>query len=48
MNVFCDGLKDFEERFKSKGSLFDDPIDCKKYIEDYFNIKLGDYENRAT
>lgn len=42
MNVFCDGIKDFNERFKRKGMLFDDAIDCKKFIEDYFNIKFND------
>lgn len=40
MNVFCDGLQDFRERFRGEGMLFQDEIDCKKYIEDYFNIKL--------
>ena len=40
MNVFCTGLKDFNERFRRIGMLFDDGIDCKKFLEDYFHIKL--------
>lgn len=37
-DVFCDSIQDFRERFGK--TLFDDGIDCKKFLEDYFKIKL--------
>ena len=40
MTAFCDGLKDFNERFRHEGMLFDDGIDCKKFLEDYFQMDL--------
>lgn len=36
--LYCDNMIEFKERFGS--TLFDDGIDCKKYLEQQFNIKL--------
>ena len=36
--LFCDSMGDFNEKFGP--SLFEGPVDCKKYLEDYFKIKL--------
>jgi hypothetical protein len=36
--VFCQNIKEFQERFGK--NLFDDGIDCKQFLEDYFKIKL--------
>ena len=36
--VFCKNIKEFQELFGK--NLFDDGVDCKKFIEDYFKIKL--------
>lgn len=36
--LFCESITIFRERFGK--NLFDDGIDCKKYLEKYFNIKL--------
>ena len=38
-NVFCNNnVKEFKERFGA--NLFSDGTDCKKLLEDYFNVKL--------
>lgn len=37
-NIFCDSLREFREKFGK--NLFNDGIDCKKFLEDYFNIKF--------
>lgn len=37
-DLFCDSTQEFNERFG--GDLFSEPIDCKAFIEQYFNIKL--------
>ena len=39
-NLFCDNVREFQEKFGK--SLFDDGIDCKKFLEDYFKIKFKD------
>lgn len=36
--VFCDGLREFKQMFGP--TLFDDGIDCKKFLEEQFNIEL--------
>lgn len=36
--LFCNNYNEFKERFGK--NLFDDGIDCKAFLEDYFNIKL--------
>ena len=36
--VFCDSIDEFEYRFGK--NLFGDAIDCKQFLEDYFQIKL--------
>ena len=41
MTVFTESMQEFEERFGR--NLFDDGIDCKKFLEDYFHISL-DFE----
>lgn len=41
MDVFTDSMEEFRERFGR--NLFDDGIDCKKFLEDYFHISL-DFE----
>ena len=38
MTVFCDTMEEFRERFGA--NLFDDGIDCKKFLEDYFKVSL--------
>ena len=38
MTVFCDTMSEFRERFGA--NLFDDEIDCKRFLEDYFNVNL--------
>ena len=36
--LFCNNLVEFESKFGS--NLFDKGMDCKKFLEDYFNIKF--------
>ena len=36
--LFCDNVEDFKKRFGK--NLFNDGVDCKKFLEDYFNIKF--------
>ena len=36
--LFADNIKDFNDRFGA--NMFGDAVDCKKFLEDYFNIKL--------
>lgn len=36
--LFCESLQEFHERFG--GNLFEPPTDCKKFLEDYFEIDL--------
>lgn len=36
--LFADNIKDFNERFGT--NMFGDAIDCKKHLEQYFNITL--------
>lgn len=38
MSIFCDNMVEFERKFGK--NLFNDGIDCKKFLEDYFNIKF--------
>ena len=38
MQVFTESMEEFRERFGR--NLFDDGIDCKKFLEDYFNVNL--------
>ena len=38
MSIFCDDMVEFEKKFGK--NLFNDGIDCKKFLEDYFNIKF--------
>ena len=38
MSIFCESLHEFHTRFGK--NLFNDGIDCKKFLEDYFNIKF--------
>ena len=38
MDLFCDNMADFRERFGQ--TLFTPPINCKDFLENYFNIKL--------
>ena len=38
MTVFTESMEEFRERFGR--NLFDDGIDCKKFLEDYFNVNL--------
>lgn len=37
-NLFCDNLSEFQKKFGK--NLFDDGIDCKQFLEDYFKIKF--------
>ena len=37
-DVFCETQGDYERIFK--GRLFADSVDCKKFLADYFNIKI--------
>lgn len=39
LTVFCKSMEDFRYRFGP--NLFDDGIDCKKFLEDYFKISLN-------
>ena len=39
MTVFTESMEEFRERFGR--NLFDDGIDCKKFLEDYFNVSLN-------
>lgn len=41
MQLFCKSIQDFQDKFGQ--TLFDGPIDCKKYLEDYFGVNL-DFE----
>ena len=41
MTVFTESMAEFRERFGR--NLFDDGIDCRKFLEDYFHISL-DFE----
>lgn len=36
--LFCDSMQEFKQKFG--GNMFYPPIDCKKYLEDYFNFDL--------
>ena len=38
MQVFTESMQEFKERFGP--NLFDDGIDCKKFLEEYFNVSL--------
>ena len=38
MTVFTESMQEFQERFGR--NLFDDGIDCKKFLEDYFHVSL--------
>lgn len=38
MQVFTESMQEFKERFGR--NLFDDGINCKKFLEDYFNVNL--------
>lgn len=38
MTVFTDSMEEFRERFGR--NLFDDGIDCKMFLEDYFKVSL--------
>lgn len=38
MQVFTESMQEFKERFGP--NLFDDGIDCKKFLEDYFKVSL--------
>ncbi len=38
MQVFTETMGEFQERFGR--NLFDDGVDCKKFLEDYFHINL--------
>lgn len=38
MSLFCDSMAEFRERFGQ--TLFAPPVDCKKFLEDYFKIKF--------
>ena len=37
-NIFFNSYEDF--LLSIKGGIFDEPIDCKNWLEDYFSIKL--------
>ena len=37
-DFYADNIKYFNERFGA--NMFGDAVDCKKFLEDYFNIKL--------
>jgi phosphoadenosine phosphosulfate reductase len=39
MQVFTESMQEFKERFGP--NLFDDGIDCKKFLEDYFKVSLA-------
>lgn len=39
-DIFCRDMEDFRQNFVNKNSIFSDVIDCKTYIENYFNINL--------
>lgn len=36
--LFCENIQEFRERFGK--NLFGEAVDCKKFLEDYFKIKL--------
>lgn len=38
MDLFCESLQDFQNKFGK--NLFNKGVDCKKFLEDYFNIKF--------
>lgn len=38
MSIFCNNMVEFEQKFGK--NLFNDGIDCKKFLENYFNIKF--------
>lgn len=38
MDIFCDSYEEFKQMFGP--TLFDDGIDCKKFLEEQFNIEL--------
>ncbi len=38
MTLFCDTMDEFRERFGK--TLFTEPVDCKKFLEDYFNVSF--------
>lgn len=40
MQLFCDTMKEFEQKFGK--DLFGNKINCKQYLEEYFNIKLSE------
>lgn len=37
-SIFCRNMVEFEQKFGK--NLFNDGVDCKKFLEDYFNIKF--------
>lgn len=37
-DLFCDSLVEFRERFGA--NIFDDGIDCKEFLENYFHVEL--------
>ena len=39
MTVFCESMTEFRERFGK--NLFDEAVDCKKFLEDYFKVSLN-------
>ena len=46
LDVFCEGSNNrFQQMFGK--SLFDDGIDCKTFLENYFNIKFNDYDGKT-
>lgn len=38
MTVFCESMTEFRERFGK--NLFDEAVDCKKFLENYFKVSL--------
>ena len=42
--LFCDSITEFRERFGK--NLFDDGVDCKEFLENYFNINLNSLQER--
>lgn len=37
-DLFCDSMEEFNQRFGA--TLFNAPVDCKKFLEEYFMIRL--------
>lgn len=38
MDLFCDNMADFEMKFGK--NMFDEGLDCKQFLMDYFKIQL--------